>query len=77
MPSRYSNAMLSICKISLKKKYNMLKAVEEGRMLFLRKELLLYTLKCKWNRETTHLLTKVSNFVQFNNKKHMLQCKVK
>ena len=55
----------------------MLLAHEDGRMLFLRKEFLLYIFKCKWNRETGHLLTKISNFVQFNNKKHLLQCKVK
>ena len=40
----------------------MLKADEDGRMLFFH----------KWNRETGHLLTKISNFVQFNDKKHFL-----
>ena len=36
-----------------------------------------YISKCKCNREISHLFTKISNFVQFNNKKHLLQCKVK
>ena len=74
--SKYSNTMLLICKISLKK-YNMLKADEDGLMLFPDEELLLYIFKYKWNRVTGHLLAKISNFVQFNNKKHLLQCKVK
>ena len=68
--------MLSICKISLKK-YNMLKADKDGPMLFLHKQFLLHIFKCKWNRETGHLLKKNSNIVQFNKKKHFLQCKVK
>ena len=55
----------------------MLKADEDGRMLFFHKEFLLYIFKYKWNKETGHLLTKIFNFVQFNNKKHLLQCKVK
>ena len=33
--------------------------------------------KCKWNRETRHLLTKNSTFVNSINRKHLLQCKVK
>ena len=68
VPSKYSKSILSICKISLKK-YNMLEADEDGRMLFL----LWYIFKCKWNRETGHMLTKISNFVQFSNKKDLLQ----
>ena len=55
----------------------MLKADEDGQMLFLGKEFLLYIFKCKWNRQTGHLLTKFFNFAQFNNKKHLLQCNVK
>ena len=55
----------------------MLRADDDGRMVFLHNEFLLYFFKCKWNSETRHLLTKISNFVQFNNKKHLLQCKVK
>ena len=55
----------------------MLKADEDGRMLFLYKEFLLYIFKCKWNREAGSLLTKNSSFVHFNNKKHLLQYKVK
>ena len=37
---------------------------------------LLYIFKCKWNREIGHLLTKISNFVHFDNKKHLFQCMV-
>ena len=55
----------------------MVRADENGRMLFLHNEFLLYIFKCKWNREMGNLLTKMSNFVQFNNKKHLLQYKVK
>ena len=51
---------------------NMLKADGDCRMLLLHKEFFLYIFKCKWNRETGHLLTKISNFVQFNNKKLFL-----
>ena len=50
--------MLSICKISLRKAYNMLTADEDGRMLFLHNEFLSYIFKCKWNRESGHFLTK-------------------
>ena len=38
--------MLSICKIYLKK-YNMLEADENGGVLFLNNEFLLYIFKCK------------------------------
>ena len=62
IPSKYSNLMLSICKISLRKN-NMIGADEDGQMLFLQNELLLYIFKCKWNRETGLLLTKISSFV--------------
>ena len=31
----------------------------------------------QWNREIGHLLTKISNFVQCSNGKHLLQCKAK
>ena len=55
----------------------MLRADEDRPMLFLHGQCLLYTFKCKWNRQNGHLLTEISNFVQFNNKKHVLQCKVK
>ena len=55
----------------------MLKADEEGRMLFLYDEFLLYIFKCKWNRETGQMRTKISNFVPFNYKKHLLRCKFK
>ena len=54
--------MLSICKISLRKN-NMIGADEDGQMLFLQNKLLLYIFKCKWNRETGLLLTKISSFV--------------
>ena len=53
--------MLSICKTSLKK--YMLEADQNGRMLFLHNEFLLYIFKCKWNTETRHLLTKISTFL--------------
>ena len=55
----------------------MLREGEDVRMLFLYNEFLIYIFKCKWNRETGHLLKKISNFVQFKNNKHLLQCKVK
>ena len=55
----------------------MLKVDEDGRMLFLHIEYLLYIFRCKWNRETGLWLKKSSNFVQFNKKKRLLQCKVK
>ena len=61
--------MLSICKTSLKK--YMLKADQNGRMLFLHSEFSLYIFKCKWNREKNFYLC------QFNNKKHLLHCRVK
>ena len=38
----------------------MLKADEDGRMLFLRKEFLLYIIKCEWNGGTGHLLKIIS-----------------
>ena len=53
----------------------MVRADKDGRMLSLHNEFLLNIFKCKCNREIGHLLTKISNFVQFNNKKHLLQCK--
>ena len=53
----------------------MLRADEDGRMLFLHNEFLLYIFKCKWNREIGQMWTKISNLVQFNDKKHLLQCK--
>ena len=68
--------MLSFVKFPWEK-YNMLRADEDGRMLFLHNEFLLYIFKCKWNRETGQMWIKTSNFVQFNNKKHLLQCKCK
>ena len=55
----------------------MLQADEDGRMLFRHKEFLLYIFKCKWNKETGHLMPKISNLVQFNKKMQLLQCKVK
>ena len=48
----------------------MLRADEDDQMLFLRKEILLSTFKCKWNRENEHFLVKISN------KKHLLQCNI-
>ena len=51
-------------------KYNMLGADEDGRMLFLHNELLVYIFKCKWNRETAQFLHKIFSYVQFNQKNH-------
>ena len=73
--SKYSNTMLSICKTSLKK--YVLEADENVRMLFLHNEFLLYIFKCKWNRENQAFADKNFYLCQFNNKKHLLQCKVK
>ena len=39
----------------------MLRADEHGRMLFLHNDFLSNIFKCKWNRETGHLLTKISD----------------
>ena len=54
----------------------MLSADEDGRMIFLYIKFLLYIFKYKWNREIGHFSTKISNFVQITNKKHLLQCNV-
>ena len=51
-------------------KHYMLRADEDGRMLFLDNKLLVYIFKCKWNRENTQFLDKTFNFVQFNHKNH-------
>ena len=55
----------------------MLEVDGNGPMLFLHNEFLLYIFKCKWTRETRQMWTKISNFVQFNNKKHLFLCKCK
>ena len=55
----------------------MLRADEDGRMLFLHNEFLLYIFKCKWNTENRQIWTKISNFVQSNSKKHLVKCKFK
>ena len=67
--------MLSIWKTFLKK--YVLEADENSRMLFLHNEFLLYIFKCKWNRENQAFADKNFYLCQFNNKKHLLQCKVK
>ena len=36
----------------------MLRANEDGRMLFIHNEFLLYNVKCKWNRATGQIWTK-------------------
>ena len=41
----------------------MLRADEDGQMVFVPNEFLLYFFECKWNIQTGHLLTKISNFV--------------
>ena len=54
----------------------MLRADKDGRMLsFHNDDFSLYIFKCNCNREIRRLLTKISNLVQFNNKKHLLECK--
>ena len=73
--SKYGSTMLSICKTSLKK--YVLEADKNGRMLFLHNEFLLYIFKCKWNRENQAFADKNFYLCQFNNKKYLLQCKVK
>ena len=55
----------------------MLGADEDGQMLFFHNELLLYIFKCKWKRETGHLLIKIYIFVPYNQKEALWQCKVK
>ena len=55
----------------------MLRADEDGRMLFLHNEFLLYIFKCKWNTENRQIWTKISNFVQSNSKKRLVKCKFK
>ena len=55
----------------------MLEAEGNGRMLFLHNEFLLYIFKCKWNRENQAFADKNFYLCQFNNKKHLLRCKVK
>ena len=52
----------------------MLRADENGGMLSLYNEFLLY-FQMLMDREIRHLLTKVSNFAQFNNKKHFIMIK--
>ena len=49
--------MISIYDIS-RRKNNMLGAYEDGRMLFLHNELLLYIFNCKWNRGKGQFLDK-------------------
>ena len=53
-------------------KYHILRVYENGQMLSPHNEFLLY-FQCKWNREMEHLLTKISNFVQLNNKKLLIK----
>ena len=48
----------------------MLRANEDGRMLFLHNEFWLHIFKCG------HLWIKMSNFVQFNNKKHFCKARL-
>ena len=50
LSSKYRNAMLSFSKFPLKK-YNMLEADENGGMLFLHNEFLLYIFKCQMQME--------------------------
>ena len=54
---KYSKVIISIYDIS-RRKNNMLGAYEDGRMLFLHNELLLYIFNCKWNRGKGQFLDK-------------------
>ena len=76
--SKYRNTTLSFCKTSLKK-YNMLEAEENCRMLFLHNEFLLSVFKCQMHMEQRNqaFADKYFYHCQFNNKKHLLRCKVK
>ena len=80
--SKYRNTMFSFCKISLKNIYMlkyMLKTDENGRMLFLHNKFLLYVFKRQMQMEQRNQAFADKNFFlcQFNNKKHLLRCKVK
>ena len=55
----------------------MLEADENDRMLFLHNKFWLCIFKCKLNRENQAFADKNFYFCQFNNKKHLLQYKVK
>ena len=73
--SKFRNIMLLFYKISLKKCNMQMKMVKCS--FFITNFYYIFSnVKCKWNSETRHLLTKIST-CQFSNKKHLLQCKVK
>ena len=55
----------------------MLRADEDSRMLFLFNELLLYILKCKWNRETRQFVDKNFELFSISSQVSLLQRKVK
>ena len=57
------------------KKINMLRADEDG--FFLTNFCYIFSNANGIEKPDRYLLTKISNFVQFNSKKHLLQCKVK
>ena len=54
----------------------MLEADQNGRMLFLHNEFLLHIFICKLELRNQAFADKNFYFCQFNNKKHLLQCKV-
>ena len=69
--SKYRNTMFSFCKISFKKIYiyicwnicwKQMKMVECSFSIT-NFYYIFSNVKCKWNRETKHLLTKISSFV--------------
>ena len=67
--NKYFQNIVILCTQIVKfswKKCDMLRADEDGRMVFFHNEFLLHILQCKWNREIKHLLTKISNFLQIN-----------
>ena len=79
--SKYRNNIGILCfdfaKIPLKK-YNMLEADENGRMLFFHNEFLLYIFKCLMQMQQRNQAFADKSFYlcQFSNKKHLLRCKV-
>ena len=60
--SKFRNIMLSFYKISLKK-CNMQMKMAKCSFFITNFYYIFSNVKCKWNRETRHLLTKISTFV--------------
>ena len=67
---KYLQNIVILCFLFVKfpwEKDNMLRADEDGRMLFLHNEFFSNIFKYKWNRETGHLLTKIFNLANILN----------